>query len=183
MPEDKNQVINEAASTSTDQDVYKPIKDSERMAIGHVFMIFVGLWVAMFSVNIGMSVGMSLGVTQAILATILGYAISGVFGILTGLVGQRSGLPSYVLFKLSIGSTGQILISFVMFLAVSVGSLGMQADIVGRAICETFSITYTPIISGVVCAIMMMSATMFAGTWEDDGSLMQKSGDFAGKGR
>ncbi len=160
MPEDKNQVINEAASTSTDQDVYKPIKDSERMAIGHVFMIFVGLWVAMFSVNIGMSVGMSLGVTQAILATILGYAISGVFGILTGLVGQRSGLPSYVLFKLSIGSTGQILISFVMFLAVSVGSLGMQADIVGRAICETFSITYTPIISGVVCAIMMMSAIL-----------------------
>ena len=104
MSEEKNQVVTEAAG-STDQDVYKPIQASERMAIGHVFMIFVGLWVAMFSVNIGMSVGMSLSVGPAILATVLGYAISGVFGILTGLIGQRSGLPSYVLFKLSIGST------------------------------------------------------------------------------
>lgn len=148
------------APAVTDQDVYQPIKDSERMSVGNVFMIFVGLWVAMFSVNIGMSVGQSLSVGPAILATVLGYAISGVFGVFSGLIGQRSGLPSYVLFKLSIGSAGQVLISFVMFLAVSVGSLGMQADIVGRAVCETFAIPYTPLISGAICAVMMVSAIL-----------------------
>ena len=161
MAEEKTTAVNESIGTNaTDQDVYKPIQASERMSIGNVFMIFVGLWVAMFSVNIGMSVGMSLSVGPAILATVLGYAISGVFGVFSGLIGQRSGLPSYVLFKLSIGSTGQILISFVMFLAVSVGSLGMQADIVGRAVCETFLIPYTPLISGVICAVMMVSAIL-----------------------
>lgn len=161
MAEEKTTVVSgETVANAADQDVYQPIKESERMPIGNVFMIFVGLWVAMFSVNIGMSVGQSLSVGPAIAATVLGYAISGVFGVFTGLIGQKSGLPSYVMFKLSIGSTGQILISFVMFLAVSIGSLGLQADIVGRSICETFSVAYTPLISGLVCAIMMVSAVL-----------------------
>ena len=159
MSEEKKYVdVGTTSSTAADQDVYTPIAASERMKSSDVFMIFVGLWVAMFSVNIGMAVGQSLSVGPAILATILGYAICGGFAVLTGLIGQKIGLPSYTLIKLSMGSLGQILISFIMFLAVSVGSLGMQADIVGRSFCETFSISYTPVISGVVCAIMMVSA-------------------------
>lgn len=158
--ENKNLVRETTSDSAIDQDVYLPIKQSERMKNRDIFMIFVGLWVAMFSVNIGMSVGQSLSVGPAILATLLGYAISGAFAIFTGLIGQKMGLPSYVIIKLSMGSIGQILISFIMFLAVSVGSLGMQADIVGRAIAETFSITYSPIISGVVCAVMMTSAIL-----------------------
>lgn len=161
MSEEKKYVdVGTTSSTAADQDVYTPIAASERMKSSDVFMIFVGLWVAMFSVNIGMAVGQSLSVGPAILATILGYAICGGFAVLTGLIGQKIGLPSYTLIKLSMGSLGQILISFIMFLAVSVGSLGMQADIVGRSFCETFSISYTPVISGVVCAIMMVSAIL-----------------------
>lgn len=161
MEEERKHAQAEAAeSTAVDQDVYTPIPPSARMKWPHMFMIFVGLWVAMFSVNIGMSVGQSLSVGPAILATLLGYAISGIFAIFMGLIGQKTGLPSYVLIKLSLGTVGQVLISFIMFLAVSVGSLGMQADIVGRSIAATFNWTYTPLISGIVCAIMMVSAIL-----------------------
>lgn len=161
MAEETKNVVQETAAASTaEQDIYVPVKPSERMKAREVFMVFVGLWVAMFSVNIGMQVGQSLSVGLAILATLVGYAISGVFAIFTGLIGQKTGLPSYVSIKLCMGSFGQILISLIMFLAVSVGSLGMQADIVGRAIAATFSINYTPVISGVVCAVMMISAVL-----------------------
>ena len=160
MSEEMKTAATNTTASAADQDVYQPIAASERMKSRDVFMVFVGLWVAMFSVNIGMSVGQSLSVGPAILATILGYAISGAFALFTGMIGQKMGLPSYVLIKLSMGTPGQILISFIMFLAVSVGSLGMQADIVGRSLCETFSITYTPVISGVICAVMMVSAVL-----------------------
>ena len=72
MAEETKNVVQETAAASTaEQDVYVPVKPSERMKAREVFMVFVGLWVAMFSVNIGMQVGQSLSVGLAILATLL----------------------------------------------------------------------------------------------------------------
>ena len=144
-----------------DQDVYEPIKQSQRVNGATMFMIFVGMWVSMYSVNIGMAVGQSMSLKPAIVATVLGYAISGVFAAGIGLIGQKTGLPSYVLAKGPLNWTGQILISVIMFLTIGIGSVGLQADTVGRAIGATIpSIGYSPIISGVVCAIMMISAIL-----------------------
>ena len=125
-----------AETNGTDQDVYRPLTASERMKSSSVLMVLVGLWVSMFSINIGMDVGMKMSVGPAILATIVGYLVCGCFAAAVGLIGQKTGLPSYVIFKPAMGSAGQIIIATIMFLAVSIGSLGMQADIVARSIAE-----------------------------------------------
>lgn len=144
-----------------DQDVYEPIDESQKVNWPTMLMIFVGMWVSMYSVNIGMAVGQSMAVIPAITATVLGYAIAGIFGAMSGLVGQKTGLSSYVLAKGPLNWTGQMLISFIMFLTIGVGSVGLQADTVARSIAETIpSIGYSPILSGIVCAIMMVSAVL-----------------------
>ena len=87
-------------TTSSEEDVYSPIKESERVNWPTMLMIFVGMWVSMYSVNIGMAVGQQMPIKSAILATVLGYAIAGVFAALIGDAGQRTGLASYVLAKI-----------------------------------------------------------------------------------
>ena len=145
----------------TDQDVYTPIEDSKRVNWPTMLMIFVGMWVSMYSVNIGMAVGQQADVKPAIIGTILGYAIAGVFAAFIGGVGQKTGLASYVVSKAPLGSGGQILIACIMFLTIGMGSVGLQADTVARSIAATFpSIGYSPIMSGVVCAVMMISAVI-----------------------
>lgn len=146
---------------TADQDVYAPIKESDRVNWPTMLMIFVGMWVSMYSVNVGMAVGQSYSVRPAILATILGYAIAGVFAALISDAGQRTGLASYVLAKCPLGSVGQIMIACLMFVTIGMGSVGLQADTVARSIAETFpQIGYSPIMSGVVCAVMMVSAVL-----------------------
>lgn len=143
----------------TDQDVYKPIEKSQRVSWPTMMMIFVGMWVSMYSVNIGMAVGQSMNVVPAIIATILGYLIAGIFAAFIGAIGQRTGLASYVLAKGPLGSAGQILIALLMFLTIGLGSVGLQADTVARSFAEAFpSISYGAILSGAICAIMMISA-------------------------
>ena len=143
----------------TDQDVYTPIAESQKVNWPTMLMIFVGMWVSMYSVNIGMAVGQSADVQPAIIGTILGYAIAGVFAAFIGGVGQRTGLASYVVSKAPLGSGGQILIACIMFLTIGMGSVGLQADTVARSIAATFpSVGYSPILSGCVCAVMMISA-------------------------
>jgi cytosine permease len=159
--EKKKEIQVSQGMSGADQDVYEPIDESQRVNWPTMLMIFVGMWVSMYSVNIGMAVGQSMALIPAITATILGYAIAGVFAAAIGLIGQNTGLSSYVLAKGPLNWTGQMIISFVMFLTIGVGSVGLQADTVGRAIGETIpSIGYSPVLSGVVCAIMMISAIL-----------------------
>ena len=48
-----------------------------------------------------------------------------------------------------------------MFVTIGLGSVGLQADTVARSISATFpSIPYSPIMSGIVCAVMMVSAVI-----------------------
>lgn len=147
--------------TQTDQDVYKPIKESEKVKGIHMFMVFVGMFISMYSVNIGMAVGQSMAIIPAITSIVLGYAIAGICAMVIGIIGVRTGLNSYVLAKGPMNWMGQIFISFIMFITIGVGSLGLQADTVGRAIAQTIpQIGYSPILSGLVCAVMMISAIL-----------------------
>lgn len=53
------------------------------------------------------------------------------------------------------------MIALLMFVTIGLGSVGLQADTVARSISATFpSIPYSPIMSGIVCAVMMVSAVI-----------------------
>lgn len=158
---DRNKKGTTAIDQTTDQDVYSPIKESAKVNWPTMLMIFVGMWVSMYSVNVGMAVGQSYSAKPAIIATVLGYAIAGIFAALISDAGQRTGLASYVLAKCPLGSVGQIMIALLMFVTIGLGSVGLQADTVARSISATFpSIPYSPIMSGIVCAVMMVSAVI-----------------------
>lgn len=115
---DRNKKGTTAIDQTTDQDVYSPIKESAKVNWPTMLMIFVGMWVSMYSVNVGMAVGQSYSAKPAIIATVLGYAIAGIFAALISDAGQRTGLASYVLAKCPLGSVGQIMIALLMFVTI-----------------------------------------------------------------
>ncbi|MEW6080968.1 MAG: hypothetical protein AB1576_04165 [Bacillota bacterium] len=148
---------------SFDEDVYEPIPESKRVPWPSMMMIFVGMWVSLYSVAIGYHIGMNLSAAPAIWSCILGYGIAGIIAALMGEIGRARGLPSYVLAKGPLQWYGQTLIALVMFTVIGFGSIGLQADAVGRSIGETYptlSGSLRPLVSGLVCAMMMLSAIL-----------------------
>lgn len=161
MTDNKKVKDDSMGAFASDQDAYEPIDESEKVEWHNMFMIFVGMWVSMYSVNVGMSVGQSMALKPAIIATILGYGMAGVFATFIGIIGQETGLNSYVLAKGPLNWGGQTLIATLMFITLGLGSVGLQADTVARAIAETIpGIGYSPIMSGLVCAVMMVTAVL-----------------------
>jgi len=144
-----------------DEDVYQPIPVEQRISWPTMMMIFIGMWVSLYSVAIGYSIGQQLSVTPAIWSCIIGYGVAGIFAAFVGVIGVRKGLCSYVLAKGPLSWYGQSIIALLMFIIIGFGSLGLQADAVGRSIGEVYPALgglARPIVSGLVCALMMVSA-------------------------
>jgi len=55
-----------------DEDVYQPIPVEQRISWPTMMMIFIGMWVSLYSVAIGYSIGQQLSVTPAIWSCIIG---------------------------------------------------------------------------------------------------------------
>jgi len=147
--------------TGYDEDVYQPIPLEKRVPWPTMMMIYIGMWVSLYSVGIGYSIGQQLSVTPAIWSCIIGYGIAGIFAAFVGVIGVRKGLCSYVLAKGPLSWYGQSIIALLMFIIIGFGSLGLQSDAVGRSIGEVYPAlggSVRPIVSGLVCALMMLSA-------------------------
>lgn len=142
-----------------EEDVYTPISDKEKIPWSSMMMTFIGMWVSLYSVAIGYSIGMQLSVKLAILSCIIGYGIAGIIAAFVGEIGRRTGLASYVLAQGPLGWIGMILLTLMMFTVLSFGSIGLQADAIGRAACELLTnlSPYRLVVSGLICAIMMTS--------------------------
>ncbi|MGI9953076.1 hypothetical protein V3F56_11995 [Moorellaceae bacterium AZ2] len=143
-----------------EEDVYTPIPENKRVHWASMLMVFVGMWVSLYSVGIGYSIGMQLSTAKAIWACILGYGLAGVVAAVVGEVGRRTGLPSYVLAKGPLNWYGQTLLALIMFTVIGFGSIGLQADAIGRSACELWPSlgSYRALVSGLICAVMMISA-------------------------
>ena len=146
--------------TIVDEDIYEPIPMEARVPWYHMFWIFVGMWVSLYSVAIGYSIGRQLSPKLAIIATILGYLIAGIAAAFVSEIGRTKGLPSYVLAKAPLGFFGQLLIAAIMFVIIGFGSLGLQADAVGRMWTSSVSFLsgHRLLVSGILCTLMMLSA-------------------------
>lgn len=144
-----------------DEDVYQAIPTDRRVPWPTMMMIFIGMWVSLYSVAIGYSIGQQLSVTPAIWSCIIGYGIAGIFGALVGVIGVKEGLCSYILAKAPLSWYGQSIIALLMFIIIGFGSLGLQADAVGRSVGEVYPAlggSVRPVVSGLLCAIMMITA-------------------------
>lgn len=64
-----------------------------------MMMVFIGMWVSLYSVGIGYDIGMKPSCTQAIWSCVLGYGIAGIIAAFVGEIGRVKGLPSHVLAK------------------------------------------------------------------------------------
>lgn len=142
-----------------EEDVYTPISEKEKIPWPSMMMTFIGMWVSLYSVAIGYSIGMQLSVKLAILSCIVGYGIAGIIAGFVGEIGRRTGLASYVLAQGPLGWIGMMLLTLMMFTVLSFGSIGLQADAIGRAACELFAnlTPYRLVVSGLICAVMMTS--------------------------
>lgn len=88
----------------------------KRVSWPTMMMIFVGMWVSLYSVAIGYSIGQQLSVTPAIWSCIIGYGVAGIFAAFVGVIGVRKGLCSYVLAKGPLSWYGQSIIALIMFI-------------------------------------------------------------------
>jgi len=151
----------EKGMSGADQDVYAPIQESQKVAWPSMMMIFVGMWVSLYSVGVGFHIGQNLSTVPAIWSCIMGYGIAGIFAAFMGEIGRKKGLSSYVLAKGPMNTLGQIIIALLMFVIIGFGSVGLQADTVGRSIGEVYPAlggSWRPLVSGAICALMMFTA-------------------------
>ncbi len=143
-----------------DEDVYEPIPEERKVHWASIMMAFVGDWVSLYSVAIGYDIGTKLSCLPAVWSCVLGYAIAGVIAAIMGAVGVKKGLASYVLAKGPLAWYGQTLLALVMFTVIGFGSIGLQADAVGRSVCVLYPGlgSSRALVSGIMCAIMMITA-------------------------
>lgn len=147
-------------SERDEEDVYTPISANEQLPWPSMLMSFVGTWVSLYSVAIGYSVGMQIDVGLGVLSCIVGYGIAGIIGAFVGEIGRRTRLASYVLATGPLGPYGMMLLALMMFTVIGFGSLGVQADAVGRSLVELVP-SLTPariLVSGLICAFMMITS-------------------------
>ena len=111
----------------------EPVPDEELVSGVRVGLINSALCMTMPSVVVGAQLGQLLGFRGALLACLIVLPVLTLIGTLTGMVGARSGISSYVIFRFSFGVIGSRLISLI--LAVSMfGWFGINLSLFGDAV-------------------------------------------------
>lgn len=126
-------------------------------------MIGCTICVPVFVMGAGLS--HQLPYTQFITAAFVGGILAAFIALITGVVGQRTGLPTAMITKICFGSQGYILANMAMALS-SIGWFGIQTGVFSSAFVQLaeqvwglhFNLTIVTIISGLI-----MSTTAIVG--------------------
>jgi cytosine permease len=127
--------------------------------------VMIGCTICVPVFVMGSSLAQQLPYTQFITAALLGGILAAFIALITGIVGQRTGLPTAMIAKIAFGSHGYILANIAMALS-SIGWFGIQTNVFSVAFVQLadqvwgihLNQTIVTIISGLV-----MSTTAIVG--------------------
>lgn len=110
----------------------QPTRTSSKQGWLFLASVIVGCTICVPVFVMGTQLSQQLPFAQFVLGVFLGGLLCSLIGISTGLVGQRTGLPTAMLAKLAFGSRGYVLANLAMFVG-AVGWFGVQTGVFADA--------------------------------------------------
>lgn len=110
----------------------RPTPETSKQGWPFLAGVIIGCTICVPVFVMGTQLGQQLPFTQFVLGVFLGGLLCSLIGLSTGLVGQRTGLPTAMLAKLAFGSRGYVLANIAMFVT-AVGWFGIQTGVFADA--------------------------------------------------
>ncbi|MGN0718639.1 MAG: purine-cytosine permease family protein [Anaerovoracaceae bacterium] len=135
------------------------VPEAERKSWVDVALIQAGVFICVPSLLLGGLLAISMPLGNAIIAGILGYVISIVIAVATGIIGVDLHVPTCVVTKSSFGETGSRIIVSLVFAIASVGWFAVQNNVCGSAFSsfmETMGISIPAQVSAAIWGIIML---------------------------
>ncbi len=104
-----------------------PVPASKRKSWLDVALVWMGMNICPPTLLLGVWLMRYLDFTSACLAVAAGLVFLSIFSILQGIIGNRTGLPTYPLSRLAFGDVGGRIFSFLMFLSL-IGWFGIMTE-------------------------------------------------------
>lgn len=143
----------------------KPVSESSKQGWWFLASVMIGCTICAPVFFMGAEMSQKIAYNQFVLAALLGGVFSTLISIATGIVGQKTGLPTATLVKMTFGNKGSILANLAM-LITCVGWFGIQTSVFGGSFVKLaqqvwgidFNATLVMAISGLI-----MSSTAIIG--------------------
>ena len=133
MPENKK-----SAAALFEDYATEPVPARIRVSGIRIALINCGLALSLSGLILGVELGASLGLADSSVAFITGGAILALIAAITGYIGVRVRLSSYMIIRYSFGSEGSRLVNGCMALSLF-GWFGVNASLFGQAASELWS--------------------------------------------
>jgi cytosine permease len=143
----------------------EPVMAARRQNLWFLASVMIGCTICVPVFVMGANLAHSIPLKSFILACLLGGSLAALVAMLTGIVGQRTGLPTAMLAKIAFGTHGQVIANLSMALG-SIGWFGIQTSVFSRAFVDLsaqvwdipLNLTMVTILAGLV-----MSTTAIIG--------------------
>ncbi|MEA4853087.1 MAG: cytosine permease [Christensenella sp.] len=140
-----------------------PVPLNKRKSTVNVSFVLIAFCISMVGLYTGATLTGGLSVTDAIITAIVGNVILVVYAGLTGMIGAKTGLGTYVLLRRSFGRAGSAIVS-VIFTFTLVGWYAYQCGFFGDTIYAMFpnaGFITMPVVAGIWGGALMMLTAYF----------------------
>jgi len=150
--------------TLTEDYATRPVPEHKTYSGWRVGFVLGGIGIALPALLSGAEVGKALGYEKSLMAfTVAGLLVTGL-AILSGWVGMRSRLSTYMLLRFSFGSLGARIVSLT-FAFAQFGWFGVNAYFFGAAAASagtaTIGVSYSDEVYIILGGVLMTAATVF----------------------
>jgi len=112
-----------------------PVPAHRRISGWRVGLVILGIGITLPIFHLGAQLGQQMGALDAAFAFFVGCLMLGLLAAVTGYIGGRTGLSSYMIIEFAFGRRGAKLVNLLMAIGV-MGYYSMTADIFGRTVQE-----------------------------------------------
>lgn len=127
--------------------------------------VMIGCTICVPVFVMGADLAHQLPYAQFVMAAMLGGFLAAIIAMLTGIVGQKTGLPTAMIAKIAFGSKGFILANLAMAIS-SIGWFGIQTNVFAKAFVELSEQVWGVHLNYIlvaICAGLIMSTTAIIG--------------------
>ncbi len=141
----------------------QPAAETSRQPWYFLASVLIGVTICVPVFVMGAQLSQQLPYPNFVFAALAGGVLATIIACATGIVGQRSGLPTAMLAKIAFGSKGYILANLAMAIT-AIGWFGIQTSVFGNAFVslsgQVWGITMNPVVVMVISGLVMSTTAI-----------------------
>ena len=141
----------------------KPTSDSSRQSWVFLVSVLIGCTICVPVFFIGADLANKISYSNFILGAFLGGSLAAIIASMTGIVGQRTGLPTAMLAKIAFGSYGYIIANIAMAIG-AIGWFGIQTNIFSdsfvRLADQVWGLPLSPALVTIMAGLIMSTTAV-----------------------